>query len=54
MSLGKYDYTLENIIAILLPGRKNRETTQERFEAIWGELKKLGWKSKKSARYDWV
>ena len=45
---------LENIIAILMLGVKNRETTQARFEAIWGELKKLGWKTKKSARYDWV
>jgi hypothetical protein len=45
---------LENIIATPLPGTKKRETTQERFEAIWGELKSLGWKSKKSARYDWV
>ncbi len=45
---------LENIIAILLPGTKKRETTQERFEAIWGELTSLEWKSKKSARYDWV
>ena len=45
---------LENIIAILLPGTKLRETTEERFEAIWSQLKLLGWKAKKSAKYNWV
>jgi len=37
-----------------MPGSKKRDTTEERFEAIWGELKLLGWKAKKSARYEWV
>ena len=44
---------LEKIIAILLPGTKLRETTEERFEAIWAQLKLLGWKAKKSAKYNW-
>ena len=45
---------LEKIIAILLPGTKKRETTEERFEAIWSQLKLLGWKAKKSAKHNWV
>jgi hypothetical protein len=45
---------LDNIISILLPGSKQRDTTEERFQAIWGELKLLGWKAMKSARYEWV
>ena len=45
---------LEKIIAILLPGTKLRETTEERFEAIWAQLKLLGWKAKKSAKHNWV
>ena len=45
---------LQNIVSILRPGSKKRDTTEERFEAIWGELKLLGWKAKKSVRYEWV
>ncbi len=45
---------LQNIVSILMPGSKKRDTTEERFEAIRGKLKLLGWKAKKSARYEWL
>ncbi len=41
---------LEKIIAILLPGTKKRETSEKRFEAIWSQLKLLGWKATKCAK----
>ena len=44
---------MDNILAILAPGLL-KETTEERFNMILAQLKVLGWKSKKSARYDWV
>ncbi len=44
---------MENILTILEPGLL-KETTEERFNMIFAQLKVLGWKSKKSARYDWV
>jgi hypothetical protein len=44
---------MENILTILAPGVL-KETTEERFNMIFAQLKVLGWKSKKSARYDWV
>ena len=48
------DTPLDEMIAILLRVSNGRETTEERFEAIWGQLKLLGWKAKKSARFNWV
>ena len=44
---------MENILTLLGPGCM-KETTEERFNMIFAQLKVLGWKSKKSARYDWV
>ena len=44
---------MDNILAILAPGLL-KETTEERFNMILAQLKVLGWKSKKSARYDWM
>ncbi len=44
---------MDNIITILGPGCM-KETTEERFNMIFAQLKVLEWKSKKSARYDWV
>ena len=49
----KDDAPMDNILAILAPGLL-KETTEERFNMILAQLKVLGWKSKKSARYDWV
>ena len=44
---------MENILTLLGPGCM-KETTEDRFNTIFAQLKVLGWKSKKSARYDWV
>ncbi len=45
---------MENVLTILGP-ECMKETTEERFNVIFAQLKVLGWKSKKNARYyDWV
>ena len=44
---------MENILTLLGPGCM-KETTEDRFNTIFAQLKVLWWKSKKSARYDWV